>query len=36
MKRLMILLMVCFMVLEGCGSGGMSQEEYDKIVAERD
>lgn len=36
MKRLVILLMVCFMVLEGCGSGGVTQEEYDKIVAERD
>lgn len=36
MKKLAILFLVCCMILGGCGNGGVSQEEYDKVVAERD
>ena len=36
MKRFFALLLVCCLTLGGCGSGGVSQEEYDKVVAERD
>mgnify|MGYP001098426879 FL=1 len=32
----MILAIVCATVLGGCGSSGVSQEEYNKVVAERD
>lgn len=35
MKRLMIIV-VCSLMLTGCGNAGVSQEEYDKVVAERD
>lgn len=35
-KKLMILAIACATVLGGCGSSGVSQEEYDKVVAERD
>ena len=35
-KKLMILAIVCATVLGGCGSSGVSQEEYNKVVAERD
>lgn len=36
MKKLMITLVICAVILTGCGSSGVSQEEYDKVVAERD
>lgn len=35
-KNLMIVLIMCVAMLCGCGSNGVSQEEYNKVVAERD
>lgn len=35
MKKVMVLLAMCCLVLGGCSSG-VSKEEYDKVVAERD
>lgn len=36
MKKLTILLLTGALLLTGCGSSGVSREEYDKVVAERD
>lgn len=36
MKRIITILLVCAVLLTGCGNTGVSQEEYDKVVAERD
>ena len=36
MKKLMIVLIMVGLLLTGCGQTGVSQEEYDKVVAERD
>ena len=36
MKKLMIVLITVALLLTGCGQTGVSQEEYDKVVAERD
>lgn len=36
MKKHMIAFFLCCMVLGGCGNSGVSQEEYDRVVAERD
>lgn len=35
-RGLIVLSAVCLVALGGCGSSGVSQEEYDKVVAERD
>lgn len=35
MKKILIILFACFL-LTGCGESAVSQEEYDKVVAERD
>lgn len=35
MKKRMIALLLCCMVLGGCGSQGVPQEDYDRVVAER-
>ena len=36
MKQLTVLLLTGALLLTGCGSSGVSQEEYNKVVAERD
>lgn len=36
MKKRMIAFLLCCMVFGGCGSQGVSQEEYDKVIEERD
>lgn len=36
MRKLMIVGVLCFSMIAGCSSGGVSQEEYDRVVAERD
>lgn len=36
MKKRMIAFLLCCMVFGGCGNSGVSQEEYDRVVAERD
>lgn len=35
MKKWMLLLAMCF-VLSGCGGSGITQEEYDAVVSEKD
>ena len=36
MKRVFLCVILCCAVLIGCGGNGISQEEYDSVVAERD
>lgn len=36
MKKLMIAILSFVILLSGCGNTGISKEEYDKVVAERD
>lgn len=36
MKKLMILLATCCLTLTGCGNQGVSQEEYDRVVADKE
>ncbi len=36
MKKIIAVLLMMAVLVCGCGSSGISQEEYDKVVAERD